>query len=48
MSKGSDRICCHEVPRGSVSLDMGSGGSNRVCCFEVSKGSGKKLIFRGV
>ena len=39
MSKGSGRICYHEVPRGSVSLDMGSGGSNRVCCFEVSRGS---------
>ena len=41
MSKGSDRICYHEVSTGSVSFDIwrclkfGSG-----CCFEVSKGSG--------
>ena len=39
MSKGSGGICYREVPRGSVSLDMGSGGSDRICCFEVSRGS---------
>ena len=39
MSKGSDRICYHEVPRGSVSLEMGSGGLDRVCCYEVSRSS---------